>query len=83
MNDYFFQVQSRQKLKELRNEGMTSQEFHRLGGSTRPALPRAAALVALMVLILQRPGDPGAMTIAAVLNGQPGRSASPSGYLSA
>ncbi|MFH1185068.1 MAG: hypothetical protein V1755_08530 [Chloroflexota bacterium] len=52
MNEYFLDLRSREKLKELRREGTISQEFHRLGGSARPVLPRSARLVALMVLFL-------------------------------
>ena len=52
MNDYFLHVRSREKLDQLRKEGMTSQEFHRLGGPARRVLPRSATLVGLMVLFL-------------------------------
>jgi hypothetical protein len=52
MNDYFFNVRGSEKLNELRREGMSSQEFRRLGRPARPLLPRSARLVALMVVLL-------------------------------
>lgn len=52
MNEYFFHQRSREKLSELRREGMSSQEFRRLGRPARPLLPLSARLVGLMIVIM-------------------------------
>ncbi|MFH1183813.1 MAG: hypothetical protein V1755_02090 [Chloroflexota bacterium] len=52
MNQYFLEVSSKQKLKELRREGITGQAHHRLNPRARLALPSYPKLVALTVALL-------------------------------
>ncbi|HSR19410.1 MAG TPA: hypothetical protein VLL49_00715 [Anaerolineales bacterium] len=52
MNEYFMHVRSKEKLQELRREGIVSQEFHREGASARPLLPHASRLAAVTLAVL-------------------------------
>jgi hypothetical protein len=52
MNDFFLQVRSQEKLRELRKEGMAGQEFRRLRGRVGLVHSPSARFVAIMVLFL-------------------------------
>jgi len=61
MNEYSFELRAREKLNELRREGIAGQELRRLGISAGPMLPQSAKRPALAILFL------GIVLISAVL----------------
>ncbi|HSR34221.1 MAG TPA: hypothetical protein VLY63_26950 [Anaerolineae bacterium] len=60
MNQYFFEFEAKQKLRNLRDEGQRSQAVHRSGirsDSARQILPRMAVVIgtlAGLILLLVR-----------------------------
>ena len=54
MNHYFYETQAKEKLHQLRDEGLRSQAFSRSGlrSSARQSLPRFAAATAILLALV-------------------------------
>lgn len=52
MNQFFFESRGREKVKDLMNEGMTSQAYRRSGASRGSLLSRLPKLFMIVLVIL-------------------------------
>lgn len=52
MNEFFYQSRGKEKVRELREEGMTSQAYHRSGAPRADILSRIPKLILVILGIL-------------------------------
>ena len=52
MNQFFYEARGKEKVRELREEGMTSQAYHRSGASKAGILSKIPKLILVILGIL-------------------------------
>ena len=52
MNEFFYQSRGKEKVRELREEGMSSQAYHRSGASKAGILSRISKIILIVLGIL-------------------------------
>ena len=52
MNEFFYQSRGKEKIRELRNEGTTSQAYHRSGAPRADILSRIPKFILIVLGIL-------------------------------